>query len=486
MKQKLLLTLDILLILITAGLVALNLFVCPFPEWVTIAAVVLLAAVNAVYFDRFKTHLIAKFLLPLFSLMAIVVALFGTYANPYWNSTLLREGGTTIPYYQVLSYKEAKADLDYAMHYLQKCHPHCLKGLPEEVKAQYHVATEHLKENDAITVNELRREVQQIFSLMGDAHTTSWDNWDERYLQTIAPLKAGGWELWKVNGRTPEEILADNQALFCCEAESWAMTNLRANLSTLSGLDFLGIDPDGVEYVWRHEQWRPKLDEYTAGNFVTYDKYISLNGAYMADNESFVGYTIDEEKSLALLTLTSCEYNQVYIDCLKEMFAEVKAKQIRNVAVDLRGNGGGNSQVIDEFIRYLPVTEFKNAAKKRRLGAFMMSVGDRVTANEPYSDLVFEGNVILLTDAGTFSSAMMFAEYIKDNGLGTIIGEPPGNLANGCGEIAVFQMPHSGLYFQVSTSEFTRADRECDDLFVMPDVECASSDALAVMYRHLT
>lgn len=72
---------------------------------------------------------------------------------------------------------------------------------------------------------------------------------------------------------------------------------------------------------------------------------MKIRDAYFTPDEAknFVYYDIDEEKNLAILTLTACNYQQVYIDCVSQMFAEVKQMKIKNVAVDLRGNGGGNS-----------------------------------------------------------------------------------------------------------------------------------------------
>ncbi len=44
-----------------------------------------------------------------------------------------------------------------------------------------------------------------------------------------------------------------------------------------------------------------------------------------------------------------------------------------------------------------------------------------------YDDLTFNGPVYVLTSANSFRSAILFAQYIKDNLMGTLIGEEPGN-----------------------------------------------------------
>jgi len=160
------------------------------------------------------------------------------------------------------------------------------------------------------------------------------------------------------------------------------------------------------------------------------------------------------------------------------MFTEVKAHGIENVAVDIRNNGGGSSQVVNEFLRYLDIDSYQIDSMKWRLGFFYLPFGNGLCKNDKYSELTFKGDLYLLTAANTFSSAMMFAEYVKDNQLGLIIGEAPGNDPNGYGEIVCFKLPNSQIFMQISTKQFIRADRECTDKLVTPDIECPSEKAL--------
>lgn len=365
-------------------------------------------------------------------------------------------------------------------------HPLFMSGTPDVVQQSYDAAIARLQNADEITVNTLRREVQSIMSVLGDGHTTAWGYWYEHYLKTVPKRNAEGWHLVEINGRTLESIFDEKKSLFSYEVKSWGMEQLSSEVCVLSGLDFLGLDPNGITYTWQNDEGERETDRYTASDFITYDKYLEYNKAYLDDeDEDFVSYRIDEEKSLALLTLTSCNYNEQYINCLKDMFTKVKAKGIRNVAVDIRGNGGGSSSVANEFIRYLDIDQYLEGTCKWRFGVFKVSLGDGIVINEKYSDLTFEGDVFLLTDTSSFSSSMLFAQYVKDNNLGSIIGEPPGNTPNGYGDISTFSMPNSGLCFQVSTKQFFRADKDSKDILVMPDIECDGEKALDVLYETL-
>ncbi len=109
--------------------------------------------------------------------------------------------------------------------------------------------------------------------------------------------------------------------------------------------------------------------------------------------------------------------------------------------------------------------------------------GNGLCKNVKYSELTFKGDLYLLTAANTFSSAMTFAEYVKDNQLGLIIGEAPGNDPNGYGEIMCLKLPNSQMFMQISSKQFICADRECTDKLVTPDIERPSDKVLEKLFE---
>ena len=201
------------------------------------------------------------------------------------------------------------------------------------------------------------------------------------------------------------------------------------------------------------------------------------------EDYSFVSYEIDENKNLAILYLNECNYNDEYINCVNKMFTKVKELDIENVAVDLRGNGGGYSTVANEFIRYLNVDEYLEWGDEQRYGLFMYKKGTHNRSNYKYDDLVFDGNVYILTSVSTFSAAMDFAEYIKDNNLGTIIGEASGNNPSSYGDIVVFKLPNSGMQLSVSRKKWHRIDTTKEGELIEPDIPCNSSEVYEALYK---
>ncbi|MCM1489018.1 MAG: S41 family peptidase [Firmicutes bacterium] len=481
----------IILALMGIGVVPLlNLFLLPMPEWITviISAAILTAAV--IMWLRLKRKLPAKIIISVFSVWGICISLFSSYCNPYWNSITFKSGGSLYyckDYDCELTYEQAKADLDYAYKYLKKLHPAFYKEIPAEVKERYDSADANLKSAEKITVNLLASEIQGMFFLLGDAHTNLSLNYpEERYMKYIYSHNKAGDTLVGINGQSLESLLKKGSPCYgkvSYEVSSWGVIRLKKYLSTLEGLDYLGIPADkGITYNYESESGE-KTDRFAEeSDFLSYEEYVKFNGIAddIAEETSFVSYTVDKDLNAAVLTLDECNYNSEYINTLKSMFAEIKAQGIENLAVDLRENGGGNSLVANEFFRYLDIDSFKEGGSDWRLGCFMLNFPDQVSQNRRYEDLLFEGNVYLLTSNRSFSSAMLFAQFVKDNGLGTVIGEAPGNNPNGYGDISVFRLPNSGAVIQISTKHFYRIDNK--EGLIDPDIPCKADQALDSFY----
>lgn len=119
----------------------------------------------------------------------------------------------------------------------------------------------------------------------------------------------------------------------------------------------------------------------------------------------------------------------------KKVYELVEKNEYKKIIIDLRYNGGGNSTIIDPLVGYLK--EFKGEIE------FYVLIGD-----------------------GTFSSAILNAETLK-NELGAIlVGRPTGGSSSHFGEIQVEYLPESELTFQYSTKYFTGALKGP----LMPDV----------------
>ncbi len=481
----------ILSILLAGGSVPASIFLFDIPKYVTIVLSVLVALSGIVCY-KVATKRGKKIAVVVVSLFTMVFAVLGNYCNPYWNSIAgkMSKSGYSKPMEEVLSRQEAIEDLEYAMYYLDKCHPLFYHEMPKDVEVRYQEVLAELESINTMSVCELSRKIEYVFSVLHDGHSYVKGNPEIRhYMKDIYKFKEKNAELIAVGGIEMEELLQRTKDMYSYEEKSWHMHMLQNDLSSLQGLMYLGFNTDeGVEYTYENPDGTRESEIYFTDDFLTYDEYMVYNHVEQEENEadSFVYYEIDEEKSLALLTINSCDYNSEYKDCLNEMFTQIKEKGIEHVAVDLRKNGGGSSLVANEFIRYLNVDSFEQGTNKWRWGWFVIPFNGSTVKNKKYENLLFEGNVYVLTASESFSSAMLFAQWILDNDLGTLIGEAPGNTPNGYGDITMFTLPNSELFMQLSTKEFIRADKENPSDLVDPDIVCDSDEAIEVLYEQIS
>ena len=472
-------------------LIPLDKYVCDINEaFALIISAVWLIALQLIFWKKSKKKvgmILADAFIYVWVFLLVII-------NPYWNTSYNRLDMFTeqCDGEKVLSSKEALEDFDYAMKYLKRLHPLTYKGLPAEAEAKAAQLRESIMNKDGIYTYELCRDINSVFALLGDGHTYCSESYPhEHFMKHIYRMKTGAYIPVGINGERYEDFLKNHRGLVCYDTESYGIRRLKNRTSTIEGLRYLGIDINGeITYNYETEGGEKTDITVTADDFLLAEDYYDHIEAEMGvdvrteDDKDFVYYDIDEDLSLAVLTLDSCRYNDIYKKTVEDMFKEVREKGIRNVAVDLRNNGGGSSMVADEFISYLDVDEYKNWEFEWRLNFIRIPYAQMTIKNHKKPE-AFDGDVYILTSVTSFSSAMDFAMMIQDNGIGTIVGEPCGNLPGSYGEVAGYDLPNSHMYFQVSTKDWHRVDTSKDGLPVIPDIGCMSDQALEVLKERL-
>lgn len=130
-----------------------------------------------------------------------------------------------------------------------------------------------------------------------------------------------------------------------------------------------------------------------------------------------------------------------FADLAASTLAFADQKPIDKFVIDLRHNGGGNSQVITPLIDGL-------AARPELAGKVYVIIGRR-----------------------TFSSAVLNAIALKRRLGAILVGEPTGGKPSHHGEVLTFPLPHSRLVVQYSTKYHANPDFTGDA--VMPDLPVA-------------
>ena len=464
------------------GIVPLNVLLIwkDLPQWIMILAAVVDITVVLLIAKKAFSGKIAKIIaVAITSVFAGLCVLF-TYACPFWNSDGFKSD-RPIHYYENsdLTKEEALDDLEEVMDYLRKYHISFADGLTTEVQVKYEEVRADFESKDTVKRIELIRGVRSILHEIYDAHT-SFNSWDPLLLSDDPEMMSKGYCIYSVNGMTEDKLKELVEPYYSYETPRF----ISVNMKNLFYLDLCGVEAP-YEVVWKNEDGDEESRTYSREDFITADEYYNLQDKYLPSdniNDDYVYYEIDEEKSLAILTLKRCWTSDHYRDVLREMFTEINTKKIKNLAIDLRGNGGGDTYVVNELFKYLPIDTYYqgDSFRKIRWNFLTFDQGGK-TKNKRVAELEFDGNLYVLTDEDSFSSAMLFTEMVVDNGLGKVIGESPAEACNSCGEITQFYFDDIGMWFSVSTAYYTRIDPSRGD-YIEPEYPCAGEDAVQTLY----
>ena len=184
---------------------------------------------------------------------------------------------------------------------------------------------------------------------------------------------------------------------------------------------------------------------------------------------------------------------------LNRSFKDMQLHQARGLIIDLRENGGGNSQMGEMLLRYFNTKPYRLSSgmkwkvsthykkyielmKEKYDGgtaAFYLALknGDVQTFDQIQlkksnpASYFFNGPVVVLTGPNTFSSANMLADGIRSFQLATVIGEPTGEPGNDFGEMFHFMLPRTQIIARASSKMFRRADGDEKNFQpILPDI----------------
>lgn len=234
-----------------------------------------------------------------------------------------------------------------------------------------------------------------------------------------------------VDGISIDIIKDELKQQIAYENESW-LKLLLGNYFIPSYIYGAGIEKNAASHNFRVEKdGELKEFEVPVLNFEdTIDFYDDKSGDKMLGKfERYYDYKyLQKDKALYF------EYNVCAdMDALKfkdfndSMFKDIEANEIEKVIVDLRGNTGGNSEILNPF------TE--------RLKSYI----------ESNSDV----KVYVLVGRKTMSSGMFAIFRIRDAVPDAVcVGEPTGGAIDCYGDVKVFYLPNSQLPVQYSTKYF--------------------------------
>jgi hypothetical protein len=167
-------------------------------------------------------------------------------------------------------------------------------------------------------------------------------------------------------------------------------------------------------------------------------------------------------------------------------FGRIRSSRTRALIIDVRGNTGGQSGAGAYVIRYLidrPISQVSRARERvnednRGLFGYRGRVGElremdvsRDEKIEPVpAAMRFDGTVVLLIDAMTYSAGILFATALQDHSIAIVIGQPTGGNANQTGNMEPVYLPHSRLLAHIPARVFVRPSGDQSVAPVIPDI----------------
>lgn len=206
--------------------------------------------------------------------------------------------------------------------------------------------------------------------------------------------------------------------------------------------------------------------------------------------------------------LLASSYNPkypVFKDFVWEFVDSLNNSKVENLIIDLRNNSGGNTTLGKQLIYFLTDNDtikgfadfaFTSEMYKTYFKKEYQDLEKKYPAGVPQRDLVqtnsgenlffditnssskyfiqknrpiFKGNIYVLANYGTASSAAMLTTLIQDNGIGKVIGTSVGNNPIGATTYTPMKLPKTKAEISIATSYIERPKKDKGKI-QMPDI----------------
>lgn len=162
----------------------------------------------------------------------------------------------------------------------------------------------------------------------------------------------------------------------------------------------------------------------------------------------------------AVLTAASFDggHHGRFVAFTRDAFARLRAANVETLVIDVSANGGGDDALwLDGLLPYLAGGPYRtgsayvkrvltaNPARNEAVGQIVHGEIDTWRQPQPDNPLRFSGTVKVLVGPSTYSSAILFANVMRDFGFGTLVGSGGAARRGQSGGVRKWILPHSGL-----------------------------------------
>lgn len=407
---------------------------------------------------------------------------------------------------------QAIFDISALMHAISQIHPDIYYACPQ---IKLVTATKAVLDNlpDSVSRIDIYNAAAPLVAMIGDGHTHLSFPYNDLlteelyrmpvlfYVQQdgtlqcrmspndIIPYKS---RILSINGHKPEDIINSMLPYESGERKHFRIMRIQTDFPALFQLLY-GADSYDIEYI------DPVTNQVTTTTIKAMQwgdlckRWISHETKNQVVSDDY-SYTVDSINNVAIMDFRSFTDTEKMSAFADSMFTELREKNIGNLIIDIRNNGGGNSAVGDTLLRYIAPVPFRQfdrvIIKTSNLlnkiedaddlpGVYLFENTDDVIAPRTEEEKHYNGKIYLLTSNFTFSSAADFSWVFKEIGTGTVIGEETGGMNVCFGDITMYEMPLSGLTCSISYKRFWHFNADENDIHgTLPDIEVPAQDAL--------
>ncbi|GAB5415968.1 MAG: S41 family peptidase [Crocinitomicaceae bacterium] len=262
-----------------------------------------------------------------------------------------------------------------------------------------------------------------------------------------------GSEIKQINNKPIAHAL--QEMLVCMPSDGAIMTNVLNELNYAFPYNYHFFIEQADNFILELE--KPNGDRHIASikalskkeQSTNFRKYIHPNKPTDKSKSNPV-YSIAQNTDHTLLTLRSFNNTKLNKQEIKPrklyraIFDTLAQNETQNLIIDLRDNSGGLFSMASELVPYL--TNGASGNRVARVSTSWKGKKKKYTFRKRVKNS-YDGNVYVLINGGTFSSASTLARYLKEETDAILIGEETGSRyeAFAAGSKQYIHLPNSGI-----------------------------------------
>ncbi len=332
-------------------------------------------------------------------------------------------------------------------------------------KEEFRTMAVHFKKSlPQLNEDEFQVELSRLISAIGDSHTSLLPRithafplmlyWFEDGIYVINTLPEHKEILYgritKVHHKPIKEVVKAFSEIIPHENKAQLKSSIPQILASAQHLHGLKIIPDrdNMQLTVKNKQKEKVTVEMKALPFIgAFKGIVDMSDSegwplYRKKSGQFYWFTYLEDKKTVYFKYNSCrnKTKEPFSEFSKRLLAVIRDNPVEKLVIDLRNNRGGDSGIMNPFIKEL-------------------SKNDKVNR---------KGHLFVIIGRQTFSSAILNAIDLKKKTEAILVGEPTGGKPNHYGEIRSLKLPNTKMVVTYSTKYFTHAKEDTPSL--MPDI----------------